>query len=98
MVFAEGMWAPDFSDNANKKIFEICEIVVLDAKNINEMYIVCKTYNNLEIDAYKCYCVNRSSLQDGLCIVNIVEYLSQHQYPVKVRRINDVHMFRCKRF
>lgn len=102
MIFELGLWLPAVADSGNCEVFqimEICDIVLLDNGAIRDIFVVCKFYttsgnykNNLS------YVVDMSSVQDQLTIVNIRQFLLKHHYPVKIHKIKEEFVFRCKRF
>lgn len=97
MIFTSGMWLPDFDEA--RRIHEIFEVIVTSPKDIGDIFAVCKTYTTItENDHYCAYCVKKESLQSELCLINLKNYLLQHQYPVKVHNIDGEFLFRCKRF
>ncbi len=97
MIFTIDLWLPDFSEG--KWIHEICDIVIKEPKNVEDIFVVCKTYTSITVNQHYCsYVVEKDSLKNESILINIKKYLSQHQYPVKLHSIGDEFMFRCKRF
>lgn len=97
MIFATGEWLPEFIEK--KKMHEIVDIVVGAPKNIGNIFAVCKTYNTVTENEHFCsYEVEKDSLQNEFSLIKIENFLSQHQYPVKVHNIGGKFLFRCKRF
>lgn len=97
MTFASGLWLPDISEN--KKIHEIIDIVVSSPNKIEDIFAVCKTFSTITENEHFCaFSVEKTSLQDEFTLVNVENYLTKHQYPVKVHNIGSEFLFRCKRF
>lgn len=97
MYFESGQWLPDFS--RNKRVHEIIDVIATSPNKIEDIFAVCKTYNTImENDHFCSYSVEKSSLQNEFSLVNIENFLTQHQYPVKVHYIAGEFLFRCKRF
>lgn len=102
MVFKLGLWLPAVPDSGNHKvsrIMEVCDIVLLDDKDISKLFVVCKAYTTASLNNSNiCYIVDMTSVQNQFSIININEFLLNHHYPVKVHNVNDKFVFRCKRF
>lgn len=100
MVFKIGLWLPATPNSGNCKvslIMEVCDIVLLDIKDITKLFVVCKAYTTASLNN-TCYIVDMASVQNQFSIINIHDFLLNHHYPVKVHNINDKFVFRCKRF
>ncbi len=96
-TFKFGLWLPVVPDSGNHKvhqIMEICDIVIADS----EYYIVCKTFRTATNMDMNLYTVDMSSVEHIYSIINIRQYLLNHQYPVKIHKMREGFMFRCKRF
>lgn len=97
MVFASGLFLPDFIEN--RKVHEIFDIIVIEPKNVGDIFAVCKTYNVVTENEHYCsYSVRKDSMSKDLSLINIKTFLSQHYYPVKLHNIGEEFLFRCKRF
>lgn len=97
MMFSTDMWLPDL--DSNKRVHEIFDIIVTDPKNVTDIFAVCRTYVTVtHIEHFCAFSVKKESVQKDLCLINIKEFLSQHHYPVKVHKIGQDYLFRCKRF
>lgn len=101
IIFVRGMWLPDVPDDGNRKVDkvkEICDFVSLGLTNIEDMFVICKTYKTFPNEHYASYCIDKSSLYSKFAIINIADYIEKHHYPVKAYNIGEELMFRCKRF
>ncbi len=98
ITFSIELWLPNFEDGEDKKIHEIVDVVITQMNDISKIFVICKTFAVAYDCHYGCYRVRMESLQNDLSIINVGEYLSQHNYPVKIHKIQNNHFFRCKRF
>ncbi len=98
ITFSMELWFPNFSDEENKKIYEMVDIAILDLKDVTKMFVVCKIYTVTYNDHYNCYVVLMESLENEMSIFPVSEFLSKHYYPIKIHNIENNFMFRNKRF
>lgn len=99
IIFSRELWLPNFEDPKNLKIDEVVDILLSNFFDIEKIFVVCKTYTNVEYENhYECYRVKMDSLQEEMKIIRAKDFLAQHHYPVKIHKIQDDYLFRCKRF
>lgn len=92
------MWLPDFFDISNLQINKIVDVLLLTLNEVNEIFVICKTYSAVYNENYGCYSVEVEAFQNEFTIIKISDFLMDHQHPVKVHEVNNALMFRCKRF
>lgn len=100
MQVNRGTWIPAVDDDGNgpiQKIHEIFDIVSL-SKNVNDLFIICKTYNVMPNIDFVGHEIDRSSLHSQFAIVNVGNFLENHHYPVIPHKIGSKLVFRSKRF
>lgn len=101
MQINRGMWIPDVTDDGNlqiHKIHEICDIVLLTPADVNDFFVICKTYDVMTNEHFAGYEIDKSSLKSEFTIINVGDFLQNHHYPVVAHKIGSKVMFRCKRF
>lgn len=94
-------WIPAVSDDSNQTICtirQIWDIVLLKPDDINDIFLICKTYNAVPNEHYAGYEIDMSSLHSEFFIVSLTDFLSTHHYPIIKHKIGNRVMFRCKRF
>lgn len=96
-----GMWIPDVLDDLNRqivKIHEIGDIVLLTPNDINDFFLICKTYHTMPDEHFAGYEIDISTLHSEFSIVSVADFLQTHHYPIRAHKIGSKVMFRCKRF
>lgn len=81
---------------SNLRINEIIDILLLKLNDINEIFVVCKTYSASYNEYYGCHSVG--SFENEFTLIKMSDYLMDHQCPVKVHEVKNLMMFSCKRF
>lgn len=98
IIFSKELWLPKMMEDKHR-ICEVIDIFSTDLKDVAKIWVVCKVYVDVTFEPhYNCHIVQIASLQEELEIINIKEYLSEHEYPVKIHIIENKRLFRCKRF
>lgn len=98
IIFKVGLWLPVVPDSGNHEVCRVMEICDIVMDTDSEYYVVCKTFRTARILNMNLYTVDMSSVENNLTIINIRKYLLNHQYPVKVHKMREEFIFRCKRF
>lgn len=101
MQINRGLWIPEVKDDGNGPIHimhEICDIVLITAVDINDIFVICKTNNVTRNHHYAAYEIDKLSLKGEFSIINIAEFLQTHHYPVMAHTIESSLLCRCKRF
>lgn len=96
IIFSTELWLPDLFDMWNIRINQIIDVLLLTLNDINEIFVVCKSYSASYNEHYGCHSVG--SFENEFTLIKVSDFLMDHQHPVMVHEVENSLMFRCKLF
>ncbi|KAJ6631752.1 hypothetical protein Bhyg_15731, partial [Pseudolycoriella hygida] len=83
IIFSPELWLPVTRNDA-LHINEIIDIVMIDENDISKIFVIVKQYENVSHNEhFQCYMIGEA-IQHEIMILNVEDFLEQHQYPVKI--------------